>query len=244
MGALDHDPRSARVDRLVGDADHVADGRQVGLVHRLVRLGLAEDPDVLVVLEDRVPGVDDPGDGRLGALRLAGIGPLAGEPEDVILAIDLAGDVRGALGAVDGILAVARRVRGECAVDRPGVFPEPGGDDLDEEALAVEDLLDGGDPLLLGGPVEAVGDDVVVVELDGVEAEFLERLQLATVLDLVPDGRAERVGAGADVPGAERETILRGGGTCGHGRAGSCGAIGGDGWRNRESSRPRRGKTP
>ena len=87
----------------------MADGRQIGLVHRLVGLGLAEDADLLVVLEDRVPGVDDPGDGRLGVLGLADVRPLAGQPEDVVLAADLAGDVDAPLGAVEGVLAVGRR---------------------------------------------------------------------------------------------------------------------------------------
>ena len=193
---------------LVGDADHVADGRQVRLVHRLVGLGLAEDADLLVVLEDRVPGVDDPADGRLGVLGLADVGALAGQPEDVVLAADLAGDVDAPLGAVEGVLAVGGVVRGEGAVDRPRIFPEPGGDDLDEQALAVEDLLDLGDPLERARPVEVGRDDVVVVELDGVEAELLVRLELAGELHLLADRRAERVGAGADVPGAEGEAVL------------------------------------
>ena len=93
------------------------------------------------------------GDRGLGALRLAGVGPLAGEPEDVILAVQLAGDVDGPLRPVEGVLAVGGSVRGEGAVDRVRVFPEPRGDELDEQPFAVEDLLDGGDPLLLGRPV-------------------------------------------------------------------------------------------
>ena len=51
------------------------------------------------------------------------------------------------LGPIDGVLAVGGAVRGECPVDRPRVFPEPRGDDLDEQPLAVEDLLDLGDAL-------------------------------------------------------------------------------------------------
>ena len=92
-----------------------------------------------------------------------------------------------------------------------GIFPEPGGDDLDEEALAVEDLLDLGDALERARPVEVGRDDVVVVELDGVESEFLVGLELAGVLHLLADRRAEGVGAGADVPGSEGEAVLGGG---------------------------------
>ena len=73
MRALDQDPGTRRVARLVGDADHVADRGKVGLVHRLVGLGFAQHADFLVVLEDRVPGLDDPGDGCLGALGFADV---------------------------------------------------------------------------------------------------------------------------------------------------------------------------
>ena len=172
----------------------MADGRQIGLVHRLVGLGLAQDADLLVVLEDRVPGVDDPGDGRLGVLGLADVGAFAGQPEDVVLAADLAGDVDAPLGAVEGVLAVGGVVGGEAAVDRSRIFPEPRGDDLDEEPLAVEDLLDLGDALLRAGPVEVGRHDVVVVELDGVEAELLVGLELArrTPSPCGPAGRTGR----------------------------------------------------
>ena len=40
--------------------------------------------------------------------------------------------------------------------------------------------------------------------------EFLVGLELAGVLHLLADRRAERVGPGADVPGAEREPVLVG----------------------------------
>ncbi len=93
VGAFDQDAGTAGIDGLVGDADHVADGRQIGLIHRLVGLGLAQHADVLVVFEDGVPGIDDPGDRRLGALGLADVASLACQPEHVVLAADLACDV-------------------------------------------------------------------------------------------------------------------------------------------------------
>ena len=54
---------------------------------------------------------------------------------------------------------------GERPVDRPRIFPEPGGDDLDKQPLAVEDLLDLGDAPLRARPVEVGRHDVVVVKL-------------------------------------------------------------------------------
>ena len=62
---------------------------------------------------------------------------------------------------------------GERAVDGPRIFPEPGGDDLDEEPFAVEDLLDLVHATEGAGPVQVGRHDVVVVKLHGIEAQFL-----------------------------------------------------------------------
>ena len=196
-------PGTRRVDRRIGHAHHVADGGQIRLVHRLVGLGFAQNADFPVVLEDRVPGLDDPGDGGLGALGFADVGAFAGQPEHVVLAADLARDIDAAASAIEGVLAVAGVVRRECAVDRARIFPEPRGDDLDEQPFAVEDPLDGGDPFLGVGPVEIGRHDVVVVELDGVESQLLVGFELLRVFHLLADRRSERVSAGADVPGPE-----------------------------------------
>ena len=196
-------PERAGVDRLVGHADHVADRGQIRLVHRLVGLCLAQHADLLVVLEDRVPGFDDPRDGGLGALGLADVRPFTGQPQHVVLAADLAGDVDTAASAIERILAVARVVGRERAVDRPRIFPEPRRDDLDEEPLAVENLLDLRDPFLGAGPVQIGRHDVIVVKLDGVKSQLLVCLQLLRELHLLADGRPERVGTRADVPGTE-----------------------------------------
>src|SRR5262249_47995383 len=48
----------------------------------------------------------------------------------------------------------------------------------------------------------------VVVELNAVEAELLVFAELAGEGDFLTDFRAERVAAGADVPGAEGEPVL------------------------------------
>src|SRR5262249_14114418 len=163
-----------------------------------------------VMLEDRVPGVDDPADRGPGVLGLADVSPLARQPEHVILATDLAREVGAPPGTIQRVLALARVVGRERAVDRAGILPEPGRNDLDEQPFAIEDLLDLGDPLERAGPVEVGRDDVVVVELDGVESELLVSPELTSELHLGADGRAERVGPGADVPGAEGEAVRTG----------------------------------
>src|SRR5207244_6179377 len=53
------------------------------------------------------------------------------------------------------------------------------------------------------------------------EAQLLVRLELAGEVQLPAGRRAERVGAGADVPGAERKAILSGRGVVGHDWRGS-----------------------
>src|SRR6266481_6130097 len=105
-------------------------GRQVGLVHGLVRLGLAEYPDLLVLLENDIPGVDNPSDGRLGVLGLADVRALARQPENIVLASDLAGKVDASLGPINRIFSIGGVVRGERAIDRPRIFPQSRGDDL------------------------------------------------------------------------------------------------------------------
>jgi hypothetical protein len=132
----------------------VSDGRQVGLVHRLVGLGFAKDTDFLVVLENGVPGVDDAADGGSCAFGLADVGALACEPEYVILAADLAGDVDAAACAFERVPAIGRIVGREGSVDRAGVFPEPRRDNFGKEPFAIEDFPDRGDSLLSVRPVK------------------------------------------------------------------------------------------
>ena len=55
------------------------------------------------------------------------------------------------------------------------MFPQARGDELAEQPLAVEDLLDLGDPLECAGPIQVGRDDVIVMELDGVESELVVR---------------------------------------------------------------------
>lgn len=207
---FDEDARAIGVDGFVREADHVADGREVCLIHRFVGFGFTENADLGIVFEDGVPGVGDAADRGFGVFGLADVGSFTGEPEDVVFAADRTGDVDAAFGAVESVASVGGAIRGEGAVDRAGVFPQSGGDDFDEQAFAVEDRLDRGDTFLGGVPIEIGGNDIVVVKLHGVEAEFFVGSKFIGEREFGANGRAERIGAGADIPGAEREAILRG----------------------------------
>lgn len=215
---FDEDSRSIGVDGFVGESDHMADGGEVCLIHRLVGFGLAEDADFGVVFEDGVPGVGDSSDRGFGVFGLADIGSFAGEPEDVVFAADRAGDVDASFGAVERVASIGGVVRGEGAVDCACVFPQSGSDDLDKEPFAVEDGLDRGDSLLGGAPIKIGGNDIVVVKLNGVETEFFVRSEFIGEGEFGSNGGAEWIGAGADIPGAEREAILRGMRLICHGR--------------------------
>jgi len=159
------------------------------------------------MLENDVPGIHNASNGRLGVLGLTDVRPLAGQPQDVVLAAGLACDIDAPPSPIEGILPVGGAIRREGPVDRPRIFPEPGSDDLDEEALAVEDLLDVGHASLGTWPIEVRRHDVIVVELHGVETQFLVSSEFAGVNHLLADGWPERVGARADVPRAEGETV-------------------------------------
>src|SRR5207244_626959 len=90
----------------------------------------------------------------------------------------------------------------------PWIFPEPGGDDLDEKPFAVKNPLDLSNALDGAGPVEIRWYDIVVVKLHGVEAQFFVGLELARVFHLPANGWPEGVGTRADVPGAKGKTIF------------------------------------
>ena len=102
----------------------------------------------------------------------------------MIGAADGVGDVDGPLGALDGVFAIAGAVGGEAAVDRLGMLPQARGDELAEEPLAVEHLLDLGDPFHRLREIEVGRHDVVIVELHAVEAELLVFLDLGGELHI------------------------------------------------------------
>src|SRR5438105_3873424 len=88
------------------------------------------------------------------------------------------------------------------------MFPQARGDELGEETLAVEDLLEPAGSLLERRRVLVdVGHGVVIMELNAVEAEFFVLAQLGGEAHFLAHLGAERVAAGADVPGAKGEAV-------------------------------------
>src|SRR5207248_8235457 len=108
---------------------------------------------------------------------------------------------------LDRVATLGRAVGRVAAVDGLGVLPQPGRDEFAEQALAVEQFLDLGSAALAARRVKVGLDHVVVVELHAVEAELLVLAHLGGEGDLLARRRAERIGAGADVPGAEGEAV-------------------------------------
>src|SRR5207244_4480763 len=117
------------------------------------------------------------------------------------------GDVDGPLRALDGVAALLGAVGGVAAVDGVAVFPQAWRDELAEEALIVEHLLDLATGVGSRRGRQVGRADVVVVTLHAIETELLVLADLGRESDLVANGRAERVGAGADIPGTEGEAV-------------------------------------
>ena len=190
--------------------DRVTDGRDVGVVHRLVRLGLDHDADVLVVVEHLLHGVGDALGGDDGILGFADVGAFTGEPQHDVLGAEGLGDIDGALAALDGVFAALRAVVGVAAVDGVGVEPHARRDELGGQPFAVEDLLEllGLLDDLSGGHLEVAHarHGVVVVELDAVEADLLVAGELLGEGHGLADFGPERIGAFVDVPGTKRES--------------------------------------
>src|SRR5262249_38166583 len=128
--------------------------------------------------------------------------------EHVILAADLLGDVDASARSIERILAITGIVGCEPTVDRARIFPEPGRDDLDEQPFSVQHALDFGHPLLGVDPVKVSRANIIVMELDGIEAQLCVSLELLGVFHFPSHRGPERVRAGADVPGPERELVL------------------------------------
>src|SRR5579871_2046753 len=88
------------------------------------------------------------------------------------------------------------------------MFPKPRRDEFGEQALVVENLfqLGAAPSSLLNIPVGWA--NVVVVKLNPVKAEILILAQLDRKRQIRANGRAEGIGACADVPGSECESIF------------------------------------
>ena len=156
-----------------------------------------------------------------GVLGLADVGPLARQPEDDVPAAELRAMSMAPFRAFDGVLAVRRLVGRVAAVDRVGVLPQPRGDELAEQALAVEHLLDLGDARSSSaGRSRSAGTTSSSWNWTPSKPSFLYSRILAASCTSLRTGGPNGIAAGGDVPGAEREAIAGGqDGTPGYGDA-------------------------
>jgi hypothetical protein len=128
VGGFDQAADAVGVAAAVGHGDGVANGGEVGVVHRLVGLGLDGDLDVLVVIQDGVDGVEQVFVGVDGVLGFADVGAFAGEPEDHEVGAQGPANVHRLFRPLDGPFADSRVVGGVAAIHAAGVFPEARGE--------------------------------------------------------------------------------------------------------------------
>src|SRR5262249_55029999 len=127
---------------------------------------------------------------------------------DDVPAVQCPSNVDSPLGALDGIAAFGGIVGGVAAVDGLRVLPQSRRDKLCKQAFAIEDFLQlGGGLFQRARVVVDVGDGVVIVELDAIEAELLVFTELGGEGQLLANRRTEWVSACTDVPGTEGKTI-------------------------------------
>lgn len=164
----------------VPQSDRVTGGGDVGLIDRLVGLGLNRNADGGVMGQHAVDGLDEILGRALAVLGFAHVGAFAGQPEHDQLGVQRMGNVDGPQTALDGVGAAGRIVGGVAAVDRARVFPEPGGHEFGDQPFAVQHTLHLFGLFRERGGVEViqVGHGVVIVKLDAIEAQRFEQLQL------------------------------------------------------------------
>ena len=210
MGAFDERADAFGVASQLSEGERVADGGNIGVVHRFVGLGLDGEPGALVVGEHFIESLDEILDAAGSALGFADVGAFAREPEDDEVGAENFGDVNGAKGAVNGVLAMFGIVAGVRAVNGVGAEPETRGDHFGGDAFASEPLFQLAGffaDLRLGFGVN-VRDGVVVVEHHGVDAEFFELGEFPIERLRGPGGGAVGVPTFADVPGAETKLVI------------------------------------
>ena len=191
----------------------MADGRHIGLVGRLVGLRLDPDFDLLVVVEHRVDRLEQPLDRRLGRSCSRGCRCLRARAR--ARSPLSRGRARCRSSAACGRARTcgpwrcwrcsrrppsARRTTSRGATNS-GTRPW-----LSSMRLHLGALLRD----LRGREVVHPRHDVVIVELHAVEAERLVEREFLLVREGLADFGAERVGAFADVPGAEGEAVFGG----------------------------------
>ena len=207
--AFDVDAHASGIVGHPGDGKRVAGGRDVGLIHRLVRLRLDGDSDIRIVSQHVVDGRHDALHGHLAVFGFPNIGAFAGQPEHNQSGIQRVGNVHRATGSLSGVFPAGRIIGRVRAVYGAGIFPQSGSNELGGQPFAFKHavhffgLVDD----LLRAEIVHLRHGVVVVELHAVESELLVHLKLFAELDALPDFGAKRIGAFVNVPGTERKTI-------------------------------------
>ena len=201
VGAFDIDADAAWIACQEAEGDGVASGRNVGMVNGFVGLGLDGDFDLLIVVEHFVDDFGETLDGDAGILRLADVCTFAREPEDDQLGAEDVGDVDGFLEAVFRICAGLGIIGCEAAVNSFGIKPEARRDELCIKACAVELFTEffGNGGYLRGSLAIDFGDGVIVMELDAVKAELLEKRKLFIKRERFSDVWTKRIRAFVDV---------------------------------------------
>jgi hypothetical protein len=195
------------------EREHRADGGEVDVGPRLVRLRLQREPQivplVLHVPAEEVHPVRVPAERLERVLRGVGLDALAATPEHVRRRAELDAEVDRRHRLADRVRAHARVVRGEGAVAEHRVAEQVRGRHRDDEPRGVQRLREvGHDPV----PLVRVGvdrDEIVVVQVHAPRTDFGQQLHELHGSEHVADRVAERVEARvADRPQAEREAVL------------------------------------
>lgn len=195
MGGFDERPDSFGIGSQLGDGQGMADGRNVGVIHRFIGLGFDGQAGTAIVSEHLVESLDEQFDAALSIFGFAQVSAFAGQPEHDQIGAEDSGDIQAAKGSVDGILAAFFVVAGISAIDGHWGKPEPGGDHFSNDAFAIELFLQ-----FLGlladlsiGLVVDVWNGIVVMKHHGVEPEILELSEFPVEVLRRPSGGAIRV---------------------------------------------------
>jgi len=206
-------PDHVAVLQLVDERQRVPDGGQQDVAARLIRLRLDREPDVVALVAhvraEQVQAFGVPVQRGPDVLGGAGFGAFAAAPENVGLRAEIGRKVQvphhlGQREPPD--LAV---VGGERPVPEHRMAEQVGGGGGHHQSGLGQRLAEGADALVPLGRRGIEGENVVVVEVHPVGAEFGQFVHGALGGHGRPHGAAEHVNPlPADRPDAEREAVL------------------------------------
>ena len=194
------------------ESQHRAGGRQEQVAARLVGFGLQREAQVVAlvadVAEQEVQRVAEQLVAAGQVFSGVNFGALAAAPEHVRLGPELNPQVDGAHGLLDGELTHLGIVGGERAFFEDRVREEVGGGHRHLQAVVGQRPFEGGNDRVALARSRVEGDQVVVVEVDSVDAQGGELLDHALGRNHPAHGIAKRVTTRiADGPEAKREHV-------------------------------------